>query len=56
MNSTTKKKNNSLYSYVIRQKKLILLGVLSTLLLSLVELFTGSTLKYLTNLIQKFIV
>jgi len=50
MNSTSKR----LYKYIVKQKKKILLGVLATLLMSLVELFTGSMLKFLTNLIDKF--
>ncbi len=50
MNSTTKR----LYAYIIKQKDKILLGVLATLLMGLVELFTGSLLKFLINLIDKF--
>ncbi|MBI9068526.1 MAG: ABC transporter ATP-binding protein, partial [Salinivirgaceae bacterium] len=50
MDNTSKR----LYKYVVKQKKKILLGVLATLLMSLVELFTGSMLKFLTNLIDKF--
>ena len=49
-------KSNSkrLFQYIAKQKSLILLGVLATLLMSLVELFTGSMLKFLINLIDKF--
>lgn len=43
-----------LFKYIARQKKLIWLGVLATLLVSLVELFTGSMLKFLIDLIDKF--
>ena len=48
--------NNSrrLYNYVIKQKRLILWGVLATLLMSLVELATGAMLKFITNLVDKF--
>lgn len=49
-------KSNSkrLFQYIAKQKTLILLGVLATLLMSLVELFTGSMLKFLIDLIDKF--
>lgn len=50
MNSNSKR----LFQYIVKQKKLISLGVLATLLMSFVELFTGSLLKFLTNLIDKF--
>lgn len=43
-----------LFKYITNQKNLILLGVLATLLMSLVELFTGSMLKFLIDLIDKF--
>lgn len=45
---------HNLYSYIIRQKRMIILGVMATLLMSLVELFTGSLLKFLINLIDRF--
>ncbi len=50
MDNTAKR----LLKYIIKQKNKILLGVLATLLMSLVELFTGSLLKFLINLIDKF--
>lgn len=50
MNSNSKR----LFKYIGKQKKLISLGVLATLLMSLVELFNGSLLKFLINLIDKF--
>ena len=50
MNSTSKR----LYRYIVRQKNKILLGVLATLLMGLVELFTGSLLKTLINLVDEF--
>ncbi len=43
-----------LFKYIAKEKKLIWLGVLATLLVSLVELFTGSMLKFLIDLIDKF--
>ncbi|WP_075589924.1 ABC transporter ATP-binding protein/permease [Labilibacter marinus] len=43
-----------LYKYVKKERKLISLGVLATLLMGLVELFTGSMLKFLIDLIDKF--
>ena len=43
-----------LFKYIGRQKKLISFGVLATLLVSIVELFTGSMLKFLIDLIDKF--
>ncbi|MDX2430288.1 MAG: ABC transporter ATP-binding protein [Bacteroides sp.] len=49
-----KKTSHRLYSYIVRQKKLISLGILATLLMGLVELFTGSLLKFLINLIDKY--
>ena len=51
-----KMKSNSkrLFQNIAKQKSLILLGVLATLLMSLVELFTGSMLKFLIDLIDKF--
>lgn len=48
------KTSKRLYRYIIKQKKKILLGILATLLMSLVELATGGMLKFLTNLIEKF--
>lgn len=50
MNSNSKR----LFQYIGKQKKLIALGVLATLLMSFIDLFTGSMLKFLTNLIDKF--
>ena len=50
MNSNSKR----LFKYIAKQKVLILFGVLATLLMSLVELFTGSMLKFLIDLIDKF--
>ena len=49
-------KSNSqrLFTYIKKEKKLISLGVLATLLMGLVELFTGSMLKFLIDLIDKF--
>lgn len=49
-----KKTSHRLYRYIIRQKKLILLGILATLLMGLVELFTGSLLKFLINLVDRY--
>jgi len=49
MNSTAKR----LYQYIIKQNKKIALGILSTLLMGLVELATGGLLKWLTNLFGK---
>jgi len=48
--------NNSkrLFKYILKQKKKILLGVLATLLMSIIELLTGSMLKFLTDLIDSF--
>ncbi|MFC2098782.1 ABC transporter transmembrane domain-containing protein [Bacteroidota bacterium] len=46
--------SHRLYKYIVRQKSMILMGVLATLLMSLVELFTGSLLKFLINLIDQF--
>jgi len=43
-----------LFKYIARQKTLISLGELATLLMSLVELVTGSMLKFLNALIVKF--
>ncbi|MGQ1784766.1 ABC transporter ATP-binding protein [Saccharicrinis sp. GN24d3] len=43
-----------LFKYIAKQKKLISLGVLATLLMGIVELFTGSMLKFLIDLIDKF--
>ena len=50
MQSTSKR----LYKYIIKQKKKILLGALATLLMTLIELFTGSLLKTLIDLIDEF--
>jgi subfamily B ATP-binding cassette protein MsbA len=43
-----------LFGFVIQEKKYIILGVVATLLMSVVELFTGSLLKFLTNLVDRF--
>ncbi len=43
-----------LLKYITKQKTLIWFGVLATLFMSIVELFTGSMLKFLIDLIDKF--
>lgn len=43
-----------LFQYIGRQKRLITFGVLATLFMSLVELFTGAMFKFLTNVVDKF--
>jgi len=45
MNSNSKR----LMHYVVKQKRMILFGVLATLSMSLVELATGGFLKFLTK-------
>lgn len=43
-----------LFKYIGKQQRLITLGVIATLLMSLVELFTGALLKFLTDVVDKF--
>lgn len=51
---TRRKTSRRLFTYIFRQKRMILWGILATLLMGLVELFTGSLLKFLINLIDRF--
>lgn len=46
--------NKRLYKYIVKQKTKIALGALATLLMTFIELFTGSLLKTLINLIDEF--
>lgn len=46
--------NKLLKTFILRQKRKILVGILATAMVGLTELFTGSLFKFLTNTITRF--
>lgn len=50
MESTSKR----LYTYIVKQKGKIWAGIIATLFMGLIELFTGSLLKTIVNLVDDF--